>query len=440
MTRLLCGNVVSDAYFEDPIALPEHAHRTGAALGVRMLWLARPDDVVLLGTAPSCAFLTAVKQVVGFLPTIVSCRRHGRETLPESVLADVSALGVLRETGASTVLPYACSEDVYRLAGTLGMAVEGPSFRFVAAGGVRRANSKTFLRSIAADLALPLPTGEVRHPCEDGSPTWREHAQPLIVKERLSGGGLGNTLIPGGGQVTGVPSHPFVIERFESFCTWPSADFVIGADGQVDLRQVSSMRVTGDTNAYDGVTIPVTDADPASLREVVSIGRVVGAWWAAHGYRGWFDIDAGITTDRRCLITEMNARLTGGTPIDAIARGLVGDDYARRATILAREHLTLGRDASLVIESILEADLVPTPAHPVGIVPLWESPDRRALGYLVLAETAGRAADLEQQLIDLARPRTTHHDAVGGIHEAGDPGHGDRRGSRVRARRSGALR
>ena len=115
MADLLCANVVSDAYFENPAALPDHLHARGDRLGVRMLWLAGPGDVTLLPKAPSGPFLETVCHILGYTPNMLIVRRMGRRTLPQAALADQTVLAALRNSGIRAIWPYAASRDVYQL-------------------------------------------------------------------------------------------------------------------------------------------------------------------------------------------------------------------------------------------------------------------------------------------------------------------------------------
>ena len=133
MTRLLLGNVVSDAYFEVPAELADGLQRRGDHLGYRMLWLARPEDVVVLGACPSEPFLSAAHAVLGFQPEVVVVPRRRGETLPEAAARDPTTLARLRTLRAAVVLPYAASVDVCRLAELIGCRVDGPLRRFVGA-------------------------------------------------------------------------------------------------------------------------------------------------------------------------------------------------------------------------------------------------------------------------------------------------------------------
>jgi hypothetical protein len=396
MSRLLVGNVVSSAYFEAPETLADDLHTRGDHLGYRMLWLARPDDTTLLGSRPSDAFRAAVAGILGFAPRILVTERRGRETVPEAAARLVSSI---RRLAHRAVVPYAHSMDVYELATAIGCSVSGPDRSFVERGLIRSANSKCTIRRIAPHLSIPLPDGEVRPAADSGDPAWR-NGSAVMVKERLSGGGLGNSVIPWGAPTLAVDlAHPFVVERFEDFRSWPSVDFVIDSHGRVRLRQLSLMRVT--QNAYDGVVIPPDGEPPGILAEVIRCARALGRWWARRGYRGWYDVDAGVTRSGRVLVTEMNARCTGGTPIDAIARRLAGPRYERVATILAREHLAAARPAD-AIASALEMGLVASRERPVGVVPLWEAPDEQALGYMVLGSSRAEAESLERRFVALA--------------------------------------
>jgi Pre ATP-grasp domain len=409
MNRILLGNVVSDAYFESPRALSDPLHERGDRLGWRMAWLARPGDVVVASSHASPEFLEALRIVLGFSPCTMVVERRGRQTLPEAILADTEAMEALRGLigpGRCVVAPYAASADVYDLASSVGARVEGPDPSAVRSGLIRAANSKCCFRRLADELAVPVADGIL---CDalDGAVTdvpggvvTDDLGDTVIVKERLSGGGLGNRVVAGDGVTPPSSGHPFVVERFESFRSWPSADFVAYADGRIEFRQLSLMRITD--HAYDGVVIPAREEATELLEDLLAIGRRLGRWWRRRGFIGWYDVDAGVTRDGRLVLTELNARCTGGTPIDAVARRLVGDDYQERAAIVSREHLRVPRPLDAVLRESMDRSLVATPGRLTGIVPLWEAPQERALGYMAIGPTAGDAVAAEQRFLSLA--------------------------------------
>lgn len=398
MTDLLCANVVSDAYFEEPSALSDDLHLRGDRLGARMLWSARPDDVTLLSAEPSSAFLDVIARVLGFMPRIFVVSRSGRQTLPDAALTCRHTMRALRDMGFRAVHPYAASLDVYRLGAALGAGIRGPSPGFARSQRVRSVNSKRAFRRLAPILGFPVAAGYIPQIQEPIAPTRRG----FIVKQRLSGGGLGNTLVSHPSELAAAVSGPVVVERFEDMRSWPSADFVITPQRRVEFRQLSLMRITD--NAYDGVIIPAQEEAPGLLAELVRHGRAIGQWWARRGYVGWYDIDAGITKDGRLILTEMNARCTGGTPVDAVARTLLGPDYPRRGYLLSREHLRLSGAPDFVMQVAAEKGLLASRENPYGVIPMWESPEECALGYLVVGATRKQVRELECRWLDITGP------------------------------------
>lgn len=417
MPDLLCANVVSDAYFEDPAVLDDAMHRRGDRLGARMLWSARPGDAVLLSAVPTREFLTSVAEVLGHRPEIVQVHRPGRVTLPQAALTAPPPRAAGR-----TLVPYAPSADVYDLAAALGAGVRGPSARFARDGRIRAINAKTVFRRLAPLVDVPccpgrvVPASATRRPVVTGP-------DPLIVKQRLSGGGLGNTVVPPYRAIDLPPSPPLVIERFLELRSWPSADFEVTADRRVLLRQLSTMRITD--HAYDGVAIPPDGAPDMALRALITAGRALGRWWARRGFRGWYDIDGGVTSDGRLVVTEINGRCTGGTPIDAIGRALFGPAYPARCRIRGREHLSLYAAPDAAIRRARARGLLATRDHPYGIVPLWESPEERALGYLAIGADDADVTRIEARWLDTARAASPLHPAreVGHARDRAGRGH-----------------
>ena len=400
MTDLLCANVVSDAYFEEPGALADNLHLRGDRLGARMLWSARPGDVTLLSAAPSRAFLDVVARVLGFTPRIFVVSRSGKQTVPEAALTCRDTMRALRDMGIGTIHPYAASLDVYQLGAAIGARISGPSPGFARSQRVRTVNSKQSFRRLAPILGFPVAAGYIPGIQEPIAPT----ARGFIVKQRLSGGGLGNTLISHPRELAAI-NGPVVVERFEDLRCWPSADFVVTPQRRVEFRQLSLMRITD--NAYDGVVIPAREVAPGLLAELVRHGRAIGQWWARRGFVGWYDVDAGISKDGRLILTEMNARCTGGTPVDAVARTLLGPDYPRRGYLLSREHLALSAAPDSVMRQAAGKGLLVSRENPFGVIPMWESPEECALGYLVVGATRKQVRELECRWLDIIRPRST---------------------------------
>ncbi|MFI6291569.1 GNAT family N-acetyltransferase [Nonomuraea sp. NPDC050790] len=145
----------------------------------------------------------------------------------------------------------------------------------------------------------------------------RELAQgaPLVLKSEYGVGGSGTRIVTASTPRIGALARRWartggLLEEYVPGAgPFPTFDAVISDDGAV--HPVGTGMMIMDSTRYQGVTVG-PDTLPAALAGTAArFGRAVGTALAAHGYRGWYDVDYVADPAGRLAPTEINLRLTG---------------------------------------------------------------------------------------------------------------------------------
>jgi hypothetical protein len=406
LPRSILANLVNDVMIESP---PDGYARTMAAVTPRKLWQAEPGDCVVVLAPCTTAFRDYVASITQVAADSVEIVAPGA-IMTGHACDVVTELDATDRVAARPVLtPFVIDTPVVDFARRMGMRIDPyldlPAPQTLAA--VRLINTKAGFRAIAGALGLPVADGGFADtPARLAAhlKLFLQARDEAIVKVNRSSNGHGTFVVKAKGgkpvqeQVRrALASHPprrcgWAYEEFLPFDATPSIEMVIDADGVHDFYTCDQRTRN---NAWTGM---VTPADSPALPELADAAARIGSWLAAHGYRGYFDVDCGLVGDSY-VVTEANVRRTGGTYLEELARKLACDMPAHWRADACRGNSRL--DFPGAVRALQRAGLSDprAPARAVLIVDtlavdgLWR--------YLVVGESSDAAAAAEDELAAL---------------------------------------
>jgi hypothetical protein len=405
VTTLLIGNSRTQDMVGD-LALLTPAEREAAGYGAhRMLWWARPGDVVVLPTLPDDDYVDYVTALTGTSRESLNLLapapgRLGAGILSADRLLDPAFLDALRKTlkgrPPDAILPVYADTGIAALASSLGAEEALPGHRFHGQGGSSLVNSKAAFRAVAAGAAVPIAPGTV----VSGAPEAVEAIDGMLraghhvmAKLEFQGGGFGNEVLsavagvrPAGAPrtvvltdraaveryvaqrwqwLTGGGGHRLVVERYFPEATSIYAEFQVTDDG-VDLVGTGEMLMDP---VVIGEIVPALVSLPApAVADLVHDGRRLCEAYRTLGYRGTISADAFRTTAGDILFCEANGRITGSTHLhDPIASRLVGAELGPRRVLLGGGGWAVPSFRAAALE-LSTAGLAFDPATRTGVV------------------------------------------------------------------------
>ncbi|MCX5380397.1 peptide ligase PGM1-related protein [Streptomyces sp. NBC_00091] len=335
----------------------------------RLLWFARPGDLLILCCEPDAAFVdhalahTGVKReelTVLAAPAGAWGERlldPASLTVPAFVEQVRAALAPAGADAVSEVFALWPSAAVARLADALGVADRLPGAAFFGQGGGEIGNSKANFRALAAAAGVPILPGRVcRSVSEavDATGALLEHSASgaVVVKQAHNGAGVGNQLLvrepetavdhvgarhlhhlaPGPDGIaaywaerwpwaSGEGRWPVVVEEFA-----PGAEAVYSehyaADTGTRATEMGRLRYVGRRLSHQVVPLDgVTEQVRAALLDG---GAQLAEAYRAMGYRGYLSADALVLPGGAVVFTEVNAQVSGSLHIyRSIAHGIV---------------------------------------------------------------------------------------------------------------------
>ncbi|MFI6689495.1 peptide ligase PGM1-related protein [Streptomyces sp. NPDC050485] len=335
----------------------------------RLLWFARPRDLLILCCEPDAAFVdyalahTGVKR--GELTVLAAPAGAWGDRLLDPASLSVptfvdrvrAALGPAEVGAVTEVFALWPSAAVARFADALGLADRFPGAAFFGQSGGEIGNSKANFRALAAAAGVPILPGRVCHgraEAIEATSALLEHSVSgaVVVKQAHNGAGVGNQLLVRDAQMAvdhvgarhlhhlapgpdGIAAYwaerwpwasgegrwPVVVEDFA-----PCADAVYSEHyaSDADTRATETgrllyvgRRLSHQVVPLDGVTEPVRAA-------LLDGGARLAEAYRALGYRGHLSADALVLPDGRVVFTEVNAQVSGSLHIyQSIAHGIV---------------------------------------------------------------------------------------------------------------------
>ncbi|MEV7218408.1 peptide ligase PGM1-related protein [Streptomyces sp. NPDC056353] len=406
-SRTVLGNLVNDVMID--YAPPSYA-RTMASVTPRKLWLARPDDCLVVLAPCRPAFRDYVERTLGV--------DLGRVELvqPDEIFTGHALDLVERENAVAKVvsrselLPFVLDRRVLDFATRTGTPIAGydgiPTRRTLRA--VSRLNTKSGFRSVASELGLPVAPGGhagtlpelVAH-----LEKFLEKYPAAIVKLDRSSNGYGTAVVRAdravspAEQLAGVAAqqggreHGWVYEEFLDFVSLPSVEMSVGAHGPVPFSSCDQRTVD---NAWTGMTAP---AEPRGAAVAHESALAVGSWLHGEGYRGIFDVDCCLLPGGH-VVTEANVRRTGGTYLEELARRLTGQALPYWLADVRRKNGGPGFDAA--VDAIGSAGLAQGPTRVVLTADTTEVDGKWR--YLVVGGDPAEVLDAERTLVSILEP------------------------------------
>lgn len=335
----------------------------------RLLWFARPGDLLILCCEPDAAFIdhalahTGVKREE--LTVLAAPAGAWGERLLDPASLTVPAFldrvrAALGEGGGgvvSEVFALWPSAAVARFAEALSVTNRFPGAAFFGQGGGEIGNSKANFRAVAAAAGVPILPGRVCRSLAEaieatGALLKDSASGAVVVKQAHNGAGVGNQLLvrdaemavdhvgarhlhrlaPGPDGIaaywaerwswaSGKDQWPVVVEEFA-----PGADAVYSehyaSDAGTRPTETGRLYYVGRRLSHQvvplgGVTEPVRAA-------LLDGGARLAEAYRAFGYRGNLSADALALPDGSVVFTEVNAQVSGSLHIyQSIAHGIV---------------------------------------------------------------------------------------------------------------------
>ncbi|MEV6738331.1 peptide ligase PGM1-related protein [Streptomyces sp. NPDC051104] len=405
MAKIIIGNQLTEETVEGDRALPAEYLTYLAAVTHRLAWCAGANDIIVLPTEPDPEFLSYVWRRLGIedsRPVVLVPPPGRRESalLYDDRLHHPEFLGQLKklavDRGADRLFPFYVDAPITSLAESLELKDPLPAAAFLQAGGNELVNSKTFFRTLAAGIGIPVPRGRTVASVDEAAEFVRpllRAGQPVIVKQDVHGGGYGNEILApaevlqgyGAERVTVLDplddtallrhltgswdryshdgSRRVVVERYIDGSVPIYIELYI-TDEDVTTVGYGEMRMAPVNN---GLVIPPPSADLPSFPGFLDHARRIGDTVRALGYRGPMSIDAIVVPTGEILFNEFNGRVGGSTHIHRIGAHLLGPEHWRDRALIARSRC--GWDSlARAVATLEEQGLAFDPETRTGVV------------------------------------------------------------------------
>ncbi len=276
-------------------------------LSVRALFLANPEDIVVINKAPDQAWLDYLKHIGIQLPTIHIPNGSG-ETLVEMITQDLELCSMLSGSGFP-IKPYMGGQQIQTLAHQLGLKLLAPEAELL-----DQLNHKSNLDQILQDIGLPRISTQVstkEHIVSDARSGFQDLG-PLMIRSDLSIGGHGVWRIESladlehleSGIQAATSGRQFIWQPLKSVTNSPNVQFEID-DDTCTLLGVSAQQMT-ESFAFGGNDYP---SELTNSAELIEQSTKAAHWLQAQGYRGFVGLDFIVTTDQHIYIVEINPRV-----------------------------------------------------------------------------------------------------------------------------------
>lgn len=345
--KLIFGNIVNHLM----IGEVEEKYAKGMNLVMsRKIWLARPNDVIVIPTSIRDDFKAYVLNLIDVDEqdlTIISVDGSNDKTLIERI-TEQGKLDELKEAIKNhsdiSFFGFAYDEETLNFAKELEMSLYGyPSYPSQESVDLfYRINTKQGFRSVAKELHLTVSEGvfcENEHVVPEAIWEMLQKHGKVILKFNRSSNGFGHLVFDTAyysdknqveqdfeKHLDNFPKQPreFIVEKYNDFVNLPSLELEVTEKGASELYTCDQFCYN---NSWAGMITPPTKLTEDQYAALQHAGKVFGKYVHEKGFRGICDIDGGITTDGLLILTESNFRRTGGTYLDTIVRRLVDPDY-----------------------------------------------------------------------------------------------------------------
>ncbi len=333
-SRLIIANTINDMTYRE--VTPESISLIDL-FAFQELWLIEPGDVIVTARPMSEEFVAMVCQALSLERSSFTCLSPN--IAPEAPL--VPALlrsGLLAEfNGRSNMRIRACALDqpLLDLSLSLGLLIEdytahpGPGVLAF----VDNLNTKSGFRKLAISLGLPVADGFEFLSATDVEEAVEAildvHHEAIVKCDRGSGGAgqfrmnrllLHNVSTRRDELMAFIrrnsdKNQTFAVEACLPLQLDPTVDVYISESGPRCLY-IGSMDCSD--GAFSGMSVPSRGLPELRSEELQHAAASVGQVLQANGYRGFFDIDAGLTTSGKLILFESNVRRTSTSLWEAV--------------------------------------------------------------------------------------------------------------------------
>lgn len=422
--QVIFANIVNDLMI--PVSPPAYAK---ALIGVspRKIWLSQEGDVVVTPRPIDKPFKRYACTILGIDPDkVVTLSPEGEVLDPLAhALRRTGMVDRLRaliaERPGIDLLCFALDSPTLELVEDLGVALHG--YHSLPNRALREMlyylNTKSGFRKVAEALGLRIVPGTYCEGLDALASTVEqvlENTGEVIVKYDRSSNGYGHIVIRHeevvvrnlrdylAERTAAFPEQPhiFTVEALMPFVSVPSIEMVIDSAGARCLYPCDQRCPNG---SFAGMVTPPLNLVPEVERELLRAGEMFCDYVHGLGFRGVCDVDAGVIADGTLYVTETNLRRTGGTYLDTLVRRLIGDNYLETHVWWADARVG-GIEPEFFTgwSAIKAAGLAFDPAAGKGIILTVDT--LRIDGkwrYLIIAPTAGLAAEMEAKLEEVLR-------------------------------------
>jgi len=201
---------------------------------------------------------------------------------------------------------------------------------------------------------------------------------------------------------------PIIVESLINVSTniaggFPNVEFRISKNGKIDFLYMCGLRVTS-AGVFQGVEINANIMSERIAARVIDTGFYVGEQYAAHGYRGYYELDFVAAKNGDIVVTESNTRRTGGTHVYKAAISLIGREFMRESYILSNNSYVLPNKktpAFTVLKEILQPVLFDKVQKTGVVIASSNLLSQGNLAYIVFGKTEKQALEIEKQMIEL---------------------------------------
>lgn len=384
------------------------------------LWLVEPGDILVTPRPIPHSFLEMVCDLIGVPAESFICLSPAAGPA-ESLLSAIRRTGMLlhlRELAATRpqMRIRACALDrpIVELSKDLGVRLERfdqiPSESML--DTVYHLNTKSGFRDVAQALGLQVAPGLSHLEAGAVPDAVRQllHNQPeVLVKCDRGSGGSGQLAVNRLMMSDGIPSvnnlssflenwsqtaHTFVVEARLPLRLDPTIDVEVTEDGVRSLY-VGAMDCADGT--FQGMSVPARGLPDRPLAELRLAADRLGTYLYRIGYRGFFDIDGGLTPDGDLYLFEANVRRTSTSLWDGVLnRVLGGERKARAAWRLTTRALPRQFDVGVLFSG--GAHSCPPKGQDV-VLPTWAFSDQRSwIRYLIAGSNWASVERIERSI------------------------------------------
>lgn len=372
--RVIVGNVDCEFQCGEPQRRSPQERWHSTVIAHRLLWLCNSHlDLCLFPSRIRSEMMAYASEILEIPLGEANQTTPGEAAKPpvlltEAVMAEVNLHDSLARLGWSgseaEVLSYFVDPGLQQLCRQNRL-----SFRWPDSVSLEALNRKSFFRSLAGKLGIPIAPGRICYTAgelEKGIHELLMLTGTVIVKQDLAGGGEGNiavTVKPDASAYIGT-SATYRIKRSDPITTLSSEIFerlcgirntCVVVESYLDTKEViySEVQSSHATEPpvllnwggmlmepkWVGFEIPAQRLTTAVSSEFIKLSLGLGEQIGCLGYHGRMNCDAVVTQDDGLFFTEINVRLGGCTHVDVLARRILGAGYAEEYAIRTRNEV-----------------------------------------------------------------------------------------------------